>query len=281
MTVPPTTPRTGNSTPTGGHGDQQRAPIDEMQTALQRELGVEFRDASLLRTALTHPSYANEHPDDDSGTNERLEFLGDAVLGLIVAGELYAEFPALEEGQLTEWRAQLVCGPTLARVAGQLGLGQALLLGRGEEATGGRKREGNLERAFEAVVGAVMVDQGLEAARLLVRRTLVAEFQALEHDAVTLNPKGALQQLVQGLLGRPHYVTTEEAGPEHARHFTIEVRIDGEVIGTGSGSSKQQAEKEAARRALEVIGDRLAGRPTGDATTTRDESAPSAQQAAG
>jgi ribonuclease III len=225
---------------------------------LEVRLGVRFRDARLLRTALTHPSYANEHPGDAAETNERLEFLGDAVLGLIVAESLYERFPEVEEGRLTEWRAQLVCGPTLARVAVQLGLGGALMLGRGEESTGGRTREGNLERAFEAVIGAVMLDQGLEVARMAASHALAEEFAALEADTAAMNPKGALQQLVQGAFGRPHYFTTHEEGPEHARRFTIEVRIDGEVFGKGSGTSKQQAEKEAARAAISVVRERLA-----------------------
>lgn len=234
---------------------------DAGQQALEARLGLRFRDPALLRTALTHPSYANEHPATVEETNERLEFLGDAVLGLIVAEALYARYPALEEGRLTEWRAQLVCGPTLARVAERFGIGAALLLGRGEEATGGRQREGNLERALEATVGAVMLDQGLEAARAFAERALEPEFHALAgDDPAALNPKGALQQLVQGVLGRPHYVTTLEEGPEHARRFTIEVRIDGEVVGTGSGPSKQQAEKAAARAALAVVRARLAAR---------------------
>jgi ribonuclease-3 len=148
----------------------------------------------------------------------------------------------------------------LSRVSTRFGLGEMLLLGRGEEGTGGRTREGNLERVFEAVVGAVMLDQGLEAAREFAQRALAEEFDALDSDPGTLNPKGTLQQLVQGMLGRPQYVTTLEEGPEHARTFTIEVRIDGEVVGTGTGPSKQQAEKEAARHALVLIRERLAGR---------------------
>ncbi len=238
----------------GGHIPDRQ---NHVQRAQQR-LGIQFSDPELLRVALTHPSYANEHPDDAHETNERLEFLGDAVLGLIVAEALYADFPEVEEGRLTEWRAQLVCGPTLSRVAVRLELGDMLLLGRGEEATGGRAREGNLERVFEAVVGAVMLDQGLEAAREFAHRALAEEIAALDADPGTLNPKGALQQLVQGVLGRPQYVTTAEEGPEHARSFTIEARIDGEVVGRGVGSSKQQAEKEAARQALALIRDRLA-----------------------
>lgn len=242
------------------------AGFDAARRALEGRLGVQFRTPALLRTALTHPSYANEHPgtaDQPGGneTNERLEFLGDAALGLVVAEALYTRYPDLEEGRLTEWRAQIVCGPTLARAAVRYGLGEALLLGRGEESTGGRSREGNLERVFEATVGAILLDQGLEAAREFAERALAVEFRALEgDDPAALNPKGALQQLAQGVLGRPQYVTTLEEGPEHQRQFTIEVRIDGEVVGTGSGPSKQQAEKAAAWAALEIVRARLAAR---------------------
>jgi ribonuclease-3 len=246
--------------------------------AVEARLGLRFRDRTHLRTALTHPSYANEHPLDVAETNERLEFLGDAALGLIVAEALYAGYPELEEGRLTEWRAQLVCGPTLSRVATRLGLGDALLLGRGEESTGGRRREGNLERAFEALVGAVLLDRGLDAARAFARDVLAEEFAALDADPALLNPKGALQQLVQGVSGRPQYVTTLEEGPEHARRFTVEVRVDGEAVGSGSGPSKQIAEKEAARRALALLRPRLA---PADPAAAPAAVLPPARQAAG
>lgn len=238
------------------------APIDLQQ--IQDRLGLRCRDEALLRTALTHPSYANEHPGDQLPTNERLEFLGDAVLGLIVAQELYDRHPGVEEGRLTEWRAELVCGPTLARVAEDLSLGEALLLGRGEESTGGRTREGNLERAYEAIVGAVMLDQGLETSRELVLRTLAGELDSVDRDPASLNPKGALQQLVQGELGRPGYVTTAEEGPDHARRFTVEVRVDGEVLGTGTATSKQQAEKAAARQAIDLLRSRAEELPAAE-----------------
>jgi ribonuclease-3 len=226
--------------------------------AIQHRIAVEFRDQTLLRAALTHPSYANEHPDEAGETNERLEFLGDAVLGLVVAESLYERFPEESEGRLTEWRAQLVMGPTLARVAEELGLGAALRLGRGEEATGGRERDRNLERCYEALVGAVMLDQGLELARDFVHRTLKDEFSRLDADQASINPKGALQQLTQGESGRPEYVTVAEEGPEHAREFAVEVRIDGLTVGRGRGASKQLAEKAAAYEAL----DQLRGRAT-------------------
>ncbi len=244
------------TSPSSSEASNSRSAV----AGLQARLGIEFRNAGLLRTALTHPSYSNEHHDEAPETNERLEFLGDAVLGLIVAETLYTRYMELEEGRLTEWRAQIVCGPTLARVAEQMGLGEALLLGRGEEGTGGRTREGNLERVFEAVTGAVMLDQGLDAARAFAARALANEFAALEADADTLNPKGTLQQMVQGIFGRPHYVTTLEEGPDHNRWYTIDVRIEGETFGTGSGHTKQQAEKEAARAAIEIARTRIEAR---------------------
>jgi ribonuclease-3 len=214
---------------------------------------VTFRDPAILRVALTHPSYANEHPEAGSETNERLEFLGDAVLGLVVAETLYARYPEEPEGRLTERRAQLVMGPTLARIAGALELGEALFLGRGEEGTGGRTRDRNLERVYEAVVGALLLDQGLETARAFIDRTLGPEIDALDAGTAALNPKGDLQQLTQGLHTRPEYVTVAESGPEHDRVFTVEVRMGDRVLGSGTGASRQLAEKAAAARALEVL----------------------------
>jgi len=225
------------------------ASLDE----LQGQIEVRFGDESLLRLALTHSSYANEHAEEPR-SNERLEFLGDAVLGLVVAERLYADFPDIEEGQLTQWRAHLVQGPTLARVAARLDLGRWLLLGRGEDATGGRAREGNLAHVYEALIGAIRLDPGpdggMDGARRFIERSLEPEINGLQTDPAELNPKGALQQLTELDLGRPQYVTTEERGPDHAREFTVEVRLGGEVFGTGCGGSKQQAEKQAAREAV-------------------------------
>ena len=201
--------------------------------------------------AMAHRSWCAETPNESS--NERLEFLGDAVLGLVVAEALYARYPGEPEGRLTERRAQLVMGPTLARVSGALGLGEALFLGRGEESTGGRSRDRNLERVYEAVVGALLLDQGLEEARAFIQRTLGAEVEALDATSEALNPKGDLQQITQGLRTRPEYVTVTEAGPEHDRTFTVEVRMGDRVLGSGSGASRQLAEKAAAARALETL----------------------------
>jgi ribonuclease-3 len=222
-----------------------------------------FGDPTLLLTALTHPSYANEHPEDPTGHNERLEFLGDAVLGMIVARTLYQRFPDVAEGRLTEWRAYLVCGPTLSRIALALDLGTYLRLGRGEDQTGGREREGNLERAYEAVVGAIYLDRGLVDARAFVLDTLGDELATLETSPDALNPKGALQELVQQLhpedegTARPEYVLVNETGPDHQRHYEVAVEVDGQVLGQGAGGSKQQAEKEAAAQALTALRARL------------------------
>ncbi len=228
---------------------------------VQATLRIRFADEALLRLALTHPSYTNEH-DGSDGSFERLEFLGDSVLGMVVAERLYERFPDVEEGRLTLWRAHIVQGPTLAEAARRLGLGQYLLLGRGEEATGGRERPGNLADAYEALIGALKLDRGpdggLEGARRFIERTLAPELDALQTDPAELNTKGALQQYCEGRFGRPQYLTVEERGPEHAREFSVEVRIDGEVLGQGSGRTKQQAEKDAAREALRRLRERAA-----------------------
>ena len=245
--------------------DSNRSTGGPMElAALEAQLDVSFGDPSLLRTALTHPSYANEHPEDASEDNERLEFLGDAVLGMIVARTLYQRYPEVTEGRLTEWRAYLVCGPTLSRIAQSLDLGRWLRLGRGEDQTGGREREGNLERVFEAVVGAIYLDAGLEAARAFVRTSLADDLATLEMSPDALNPKGALQELVQQLGhaegdngARPEYVLLAETGPDHLRHYEVAVEIDGEALGQGAGASKQQAEKEAAAQALAALRARL------------------------
>lgn len=221
--------------------------------ALESRLGVRFQHAGLLLTALTHPSYANEHPEDAPETNERLEFLGDAALGLVVAELLFARYPEEGEGRLTEWRAQLVMGPTLAGVARDLGVGEALLLGRGEASSGGHERDGNLERAYEALIGALLLDAGLPAVREFVERTLRGEIEALQQADAVLNAKGELQELLQGHASRPDYVTIAAEGPEHDRRFTVEVRIDGEPLGAASAASKQGAEKAAALLALCVL----------------------------
>ncbi len=234
--------------------------------SLEARLGVAFRDRRLLLAALTHPSYANEHASDLTPTNERLEFLGDAALSLVVAETLYSRFPDVQEGRLTEWRAYVVQGPTLSRIAREgIGLGEFLRLGRGEEQTGGRERDGNLERCYEAVVGALYLDQGIEAVRAFVADTLGGEFDALANEAAILNAKGTLQELAQEGQGRPEYIVISQDGPDHSRRFEVEVRIGGVALGRGRGSSRQEAEKQAALVALPVLRERLGRNTSTDA----------------
>ncbi|HEX5939055.1 MAG TPA: ribonuclease III [Dehalococcoidia bacterium] len=222
--------------------------------AAQDRLGVKFKDPSILLEALVHRSYNNEYPAAALPDNERLEFLGDAALGLVVARWLYGRFPGGREGQLTEIRAALVKRETLARVAADLDLGEFLMLGRGEEASGGRNREQNLARAFEAVVGAVLLDQGFTAATSFIRKALKRELESLGEEPMTIDVKSRLQQLVQARWQRPpSYKTVGAEGPDHAKVFTVEVVMGKEVLGVGRGRSKQQAEKEAALHAVETL----------------------------
>ena len=211
-----------------------------------------FQNPALLEQALVHSSYVNENPQLRLESNERLEFLGDAVLGLVVADELFASYEDLDEGKLTELRAHLVRRDTLAKAARRLHLGQDLQLGRGEEGGGGRARPTNLAHAYEAVVGAVFLDSGLEEARGFVTRSLQPEFEIAADRAFPGDPKSRLQELSQAhFQTTPQYRLVKAEGPDHARRFTIEVLIRDEAWGRGRGRSKQDAEKEAAGHALE------------------------------
>ena len=222
-----------------------------MSDSLEQSLGVAFNDRSLLRLALTHSSYLNEATDPPTECNERLEFLGDAVLDMAVAAELYRLFPEHQEGALTAMRSQIVRGDTLARVARALDLGQHLLMGAGEVSTGGRERSSNLAAAFEALVGALFLDQGYEAADAFCIRALSGEIASADSSPHTQNPKSALQELVQSKhLPTPSYRIIDTAGKSHAPTFTAEVVVDGAALGTGSGRSKSLAEQEAAKTAL-------------------------------
>jgi ribonuclease-3 len=214
--------------------------------ALQKTLGVSFNNPSLLEQALVHGSYANENPDIAT-SNERLEFLGDAILGLIIAEELYRRFPQYSEGELTKLRASLVRRDALSRMARAISLGNYLYLGKGEEASGGRRKPANLAGAFEAIIAAIFFDQGLAAARDFVLRSADKELsQGIEADY-----KSQLQEIIQARHQQPPtYRLIETTGPDHDRTFTVEVRAGDTVLGRGSGKSKKMAETEAARSAL-------------------------------
>lgn len=218
-------------------------------TALERAIGHAFADASLLDLALTHPSYAlSQH----CGDNQRLEFLGDAVLEMCVSRVLYARFPKLHEGQLTRRRAALVCEASLARAAKRFDLGGYLKLDRGEELAGGRRNPSILADTMEAVLAAVYLDAGMEPAMRLVDR-MMGDYEPGEQ--VELDPKSALQEYLQGLGEEtPTYEIVGQEGPPHARIFTARVlRADGTQLGVGRGPRKQRAEEAAARMALECL----------------------------
>lgn len=224
--------------------------LQEFETTL----AITFRDKSLLQRALTHRSYLNENPDLPYLDNERLEFLGDAILDFIAAEFLYQRFPEMSEGDLTSLRAALVKGETLARFANDLGLPPYLLMSRGEEAARGRARAPLLAGAFEALVGALYLDQGLPAARELILRLLPNEAERVHQQRLDRDAKSMLQELSQGNLQvTPQYKLVETRGPDHAKEFTIQVVIKDRVYGQGVGRNKQTAEQQAARVALETL----------------------------
>ncbi len=222
--------------------------------ALQQTLGVFFDDTPLLEQALVHSSYINESPGFTLTSNERLEFLGDAVLDLIVAEKLYQDFPQFTEGQMTKLRAAMVRRDTLARVAKVVRLGDYLYLGRGEEASGGRQKPLNLAGAMEAVIAAIFLDQGLSITRDFVLRLLDTELQKVASQETGIDYKSELQEVIQAREQKtPTYHLIEATGPDHDRRFTVEVRLGETVLGRSSGKSKKAAESEAARRALERL----------------------------
>ena len=213
---------------------------------LQNTLGVSFKDPSLLEQALVHSSYINESPDITT-SNERLEFLGDAVLGLIIAQELYQSLPQSSEGEMTELRSSLVRGDALSRIAKAISLGDYLYLGKGEEASGGRRKPANLAGAMEAVIAAIFLDQGFNVTRDFILRLMDKELS----QGIAPDYKSQLQELIQASHQQtPTYQVIEAVGPDHDRRFTVEVKAGDTVLGRGSGKSKKSAEEAAARSAL-------------------------------
>ncbi len=220
-------------------------------SSMEEALGLQFRDEGLLRLALVHSSYLNENPGEHEESNERLEFLGDAVIGMAVGENLYTKNPEWPEGKLTQARAALVNEKTLAEVALRLDLGSHLLMGKGEEAGGGRGRLSNLSAGLEAVVGALFLDQGYEIAKAVTLRILENHLTTLDTPQVLTNPKSALQEAVQAEgFATPSYRIVSEAGADHDRTFVAEVTVSGKVVGTGEGKRKSQAEQAAAAEAL-------------------------------
>ena len=220
---------------------------------LEQKIGYTFRDRTLLDNALTHSSYANEHREQGALSNERLEFLGDSILGLVVADHLYRTRPDLPEGDLTRTRAALVCENSLVDVAKGLDLGSSLKLGKGEESGGGRHRPSIQADAVEAMLAAVYLDGGIGQARKLIHDLILGHER--EKTAAGRDYKTALQDLVQRESGQVlTYHLTGESGPDHAKIFAMAVLLNGQAIGAGTGHSKKEAEQAAAKAAVEKMG---------------------------
>jgi ribonuclease-3 len=226
------------------------AEVASPTARLQAQLGYTFSSSDLLRTALTHRSAVAE--DLAAGSFERLEFLGDAVLDLVVADLLYGAYPNLAEGEMAKTRAAVVGETPLAEIAALVGIGDALILGVGEERSGGRDKPSILADTLEAVIGAVYLEAGLERAAQLVRKFWEPRVAARVEYPGKFDYKSRLQEVVATRGSVPEYVSTAQ-GPDHAKKFTVEVSVDGSVVGSGSGSSKKRAEQEAARHALEAL----------------------------
>ncbi len=223
----------------------------------QKDLGYAFRDCRLLQRALTHRSYINENPDDAVEDNERLEFLGDAVLDLVTSVLLYNRYPEMPEGRMTSMRAALVRTETLARLASYLGVGDVLRLGKGEEEHGGRTRPANLCAAMEALIGAIYLESGSQAVKQLIEPHFIPAADAILARELDRDAKSQLQEWSQATLGHtPVYHTVRAEGPDHDKRFTVQATINGQAYGVGTGRSKQAGAQAAAHNALLHIEDR-------------------------
>ena len=219
---------------------------------LENAIGYRFHNINLLQNALAHSSYANERWHNSLMSNERLEFLGDSILGMVVADHLYRNFPNRPEGELTRMRADMVCEKALAKIAGRIGLGSHLLLGKGEEQGGGRSRDSILADAVESVIAACYLDGGMEAAVSFIKQFVLVNVPVSRLN--NADYKTALQELVQQKRNQTLvYTLVEESGPDHDKNFEVELTLNGQVVGHGIGSSKKRAEQAAARAALEAL----------------------------
>lgn len=216
---------------------------------LEKRIGYSFQDKKLLERAMIHSSYANEHHLGKLGCNERLEFLGDAVLEVVSSDFLFRTFPEMPEGDMTKTRASLVCEPTLAFCAQEIDLGGFLLLGKGEDATGGRGRDSVVSDAMEALIGAIYLDGGFANAKEFIHRFVLNN---VEHMQLFYDSKTILQEIVQGdeHSGKLEYVLVDESGPDHNKNYTVEARIGNKSYGCGEGHTKKAAEQEAAYQAI-------------------------------
>ena len=226
-----------------------------MFNELEKQLGIKFNDTKLVERAFTHSSYAHEKKMDSLSCNERLEFLGDAVLELVISDELYRRYPQLPEGELTKFRASLVCESMLAKKAQEIGLGQYLFMGRGEEISGGRQRESTIADAFEALLGAVFIDSGLDMVRRVIAELFGKDIEEEPKSFIGGDYKTALQEEVQKTdKDGVTYEIVSESGLAHDKTFVAIAIVSGKEVGRGSGKSKKEAEQDAAARALEYMG---------------------------
>lgn len=236
------------------HGTNQKStlpkPVRDRFEQLQSELSIEFKNPAFLYNAFTHSSYVNEHRRKKYTDNERLEFLGDAVLELGVSEYLYTTEPMMSEGELTKLRASIVCEPALVSFANEVNFGRYVLLGKGEEQTGGRTRPALLADVFEAFIGALYTDQGMPAVNSFLEKVVFPKITVGAFSHV-MDYKSRLQEIIQQAnSGQLHYEIIEEKGPAHAKEFITVVRLDDKILGTGTGRSKKDAEQEAARQAI-------------------------------
>lgn len=228
------------------------AQNDKTVNPLEERIGYKFRNPLLLAEALTHPSVRHESQRDHLD-NQRLEFLGDAVLQLVITEQLYRHFGEEAEGRLTKLRSRLVSRETLKTYAAALDLGRYLMIGRGEEASGGRERTSTLGDAFEALLGAIYLDSDLETARKFILAQAEHDLEQIMEEPVDINPKGNLQELLQSIsASSPIYEVISQSGPEHEKSFVVEVSWEGMTLGKGSGRNKKQAETAAAEEALQL-----------------------------
>jgi ribonuclease-3 len=219
---------------------------------LAKKIGVNFKNISLLQQALTHRSYLNEHRDYKLDHNERLEFLGDAVLELVVTEHLYKNY-SNPEGELTSWRAALVNGENLSQIAKKMGVEDYLLMSKGEAKDTGRARQYLLANAFESITGALYLDQGYEEAKNFILKNVIVSLDEVLKKKLYMDPKSFFQEKSQDVVKiTPSYRVLEESGPDHDRHFVVGVYLDKELIAKGEGNSKQEAQREAAKNGLEV-----------------------------
>ncbi len=221
---------------------------------LELKLGYRFHNVNLLNESLTHSSYANENKRKNYKYNERLEFLGDAVLSIVISDYLYNNLSTFQEGELTKIRASIVCEPSLAACSKRIDIGNFILLGKGEDVTGGRERVSILADAFEAIIGAIYLDGGIEKAKIFILENLKDTIDDAIHGKIHQDYKTHLQELIQSEhTEKIHYEVFGEEGPDHDKIFHVHVKIGEKIVGVGSGKSKKEAEQNAAREALKEV----------------------------